>query len=277
MEKQVITLIIGKNSNLSHHLAKKIPNCILISSREISSDITALSAFKDTKISIIFNNFQTASQLNDTDNLEAYTENSILITAKVLDYFKNTLIDKIIYTSSSSVYGNNIFCNETDEIKPLNLHASLKVSNEKMIEKYCDERQIDYTVARIFNMFGGDDTFSIISKILKAYAKNETLTIINNGNAIRDFIHIETVVEAYQRLLVTHNIPIINIGNGRGTSIRNILDFLKNHGIELQTQTLLRDELKISTANNAIMVKLLGHNTSINVENYLLKRLKHTP
>lgn len=270
----MLTLIIGKNSNLSQHLAQKIPNCVLISSREISSDVTVLSSFKDTKISIIFNNFQTASRLNDTDNLEAYVENSIVVTAKVLDYFKNTAVDKMIYTSSSSVYGNNILCNETDEVKPLNLHASLKVSNEKMIEKYCTERQIDYTVARIFNMYGGEDRFSIVSKIINAVQNGQSLTVINNGNAIRDFIHIDDVINVYEHLLQVRNLPRINIGSGNGTSIKNILTFLKNNGIKVITDTQQRDELKISTADNTLMVKLLGRNVFRDVETYLLDKLR---
>lgn len=271
------TLIIGQNTNLTQALLAKLPDAHALSSRKLSKNIECLAPYTNQTINLIFNNFQTATQLNESEYIASYIENSIYITAKVLEYFNKTPIAKIIYTSSSSVYGNNIFCDEHDEVKPLNLHASLKVSNEKLIEKYARNRQIDYTIARIFNMFGGNDTFSIISKILTAYTNNEPLTIINNGNAIRDFIHIDSVVKVYQQLLTTPDIPIINIGSGKGTSIRSVLDFLKNHHIELQTQNLSRDELKISTANNAIMAELLGNNTSIDVESYLLERLKWTP
>lgn len=277
MEFSLTTLIIGQHSNLTQALLAELQDSHALSSRKLSENIELLAPYTDQTINLIFNNFQTATQLNESEHIAQYIENSIHITAKVLEYFNKTPIAKIIYTSSSSVYGNNIFCDEQDEVKPLNLHASLKVSNEKLIEKYAENRQIDYTIARIFNMFGGNDTFSIINKILTAYTKNEPLTIINNGNAIRDFIHIDSVVKVYQRLLTTPNIPIINIGSGRGTSIRNVLDFLKNHQIELQTQNLSRDELKISTANNAIMSELLTHNTTIDVESYLLERLKWTP
>ncbi|MHB8099942.1 MAG: NAD-dependent epimerase/dehydratase family protein [Sulfuricurvum sp.] len=269
----MITLIIGKNSNLTQALSSHIPDCYVLSSRELSTDIDLLSPFKNQTINLIFNNFQTAIRLNETDNLTQYIENSINITANVLDYFKETQIRKIIYTSSSSVYGNNILCNESDEVKPLSLHAALKVSNEKLIEKYSQNRQIDYTVTRIFNMFGGNDVFSIISKIFIAYTQNEVLTIINNGNAIRDFIHIDYVVEVYSKLLTTTDIPLINIGSGHGTSIRHILDFLKNNHINLKTQTLSRDELKTSTADNAVMIALLGHHEFKKVEDYLLEQL----
>ena len=268
--------IIGKGSNLSSFLSKKIINSKLISSREILTNIEELNVLKDNlPINIIFNNFQPATKLNEFVNLENYVVNSILTTSKVLDFIKNNQIkvNKIIYTSSSSVYGNNILCNENDELKPMNLHASLKVSNEKLVEKFCIENSIDYTIARIFNMYGGDDNFSIISKIIKAYKNNEELNIVNNGNAIRDFIHIEDVVDIYSKILDKKDIKILNIGSGNGSSIKNILDFLNNHNIKIKTKNIQREELKISTADISKLKELLKKHTFFGVEDYLKKEL----
>ncbi|MFY9107271.1 NAD-dependent epimerase/dehydratase family protein [Aliarcobacter cryaerophilus] len=268
--------IIGKGSNLSSFLSKKIINSKLISSREILTNIEELNVLKDNlPINIIFNNFQPATKLNEFVNLENYVVNSILTTSKVLDFIKNNqiVVNKIIYTSSSSVYGNNILCNENDELKPMNLHASLKVPNEKLVEKFCIENSIDYTIARIFNMYGGDDNFSIISKIIKAYKNNEELNIVNNGNAIRDFIHIEDVVDIYSKILDKKDIKILNIGSGNGSSIKNILDFLNNHNIKIKTKNIQREELKISTADISKLKELLKKNIFFEVEDYLKKEL----
>ena len=268
--------IIGKGSNLSSFLSKKIINSKLISSREILTNIEELNVLKDNlPINIIFNNFQPATKLNEFFNLENYVVNSILTTSKVLDFIKNNqiVVNKIIYTSSSSVYGNNILCNENDELKPMNLHASLKVANEKLVEKFCIENSIDYTIARIFNMYGGDDNFSIISKIIKAYKNNEELNIVNNGNAIRDFIHIEDVVDIYSKILDKKDIKILNIGSGNGSSIKNILDFLNNHNIKIKTKNIQREELKISTADISKLKELLKKDTFFGVEDYLKKEL----
>ena len=268
--------IIGKGSNLSSFLSKKIINSKLISSREILTNIEELNVLKDNlPINIIFNNFQPATKLNEFFNLENYVVNSILTTSKVLDFIKNNQIkvNKIIYTSSSSVYGNNILCNENDELKPMNLHASLKVANEKLVEKFCIENSIDYTIARIFNMYGGDDNFSIISKIIKAYKNNEELNIVNNGNAIRDFIHIEDVVDIYSKILDKKDIKILNIGSGNGSSIKNILDFLNNHNIKIKTKNVQREEIKISTADVSKLKELFNKDEFLSVEDYLKKEL----
>jgi UDP-glucose 4-epimerase len=269
-------IIIGKNSNLTNQLSSKFLDCNILSSREILSSSKILNELKEQlDINIIFNNFQAAINLNKFDNLESYISNSIVVTSRILDFIKNNRIkvNKIIYTSSSSVYGNNILCNENDELKPMNLHASLKVANEKLVEKFCIENSIDYTIARIFNMYGGDDNFSIISKIIKAYKNNEELNIVNNGNAIRDFIHIEDVVDIYSKILDKKDIKILNIGSGNGSSIKNILDFLNNHNIKIKTKNIQREELKISTADISKLKALLKKDTFFGVEDYLKKEL----
>lgn len=132
------------------------------------------------------------------------------------------------------------------------------------------ENSIDYTIARIFNMYGGDDNFSIISKIIKAYKNNEELNIVNNGNAIRDFIHIEDkMVDIYSKILDKKDIKILNIGSGNGSSIKNILDFLNNHNIKIKTKNIQREELKISTADISKLKELLKKDTFFEVEDYL--------
>ncbi|WP_428026064.1 NAD-dependent epimerase/dehydratase family protein [Arcobacter sp.] len=266
-------LIIGKNSNLSNALVNKMDNVILVSSREITENIDSLLKFKSQHINLIFNNFQPAVMLNDFSSFEKYISNSIGNTAKILDFCSESKvnINKIIYTSSSSVYGNNILCNEQDELQPLNLQASLKVSNEKMIENYCLNNNIDYTIARIFNMYGGNDQFSIISKIIKAYKLEEELTIVNNGNAVRDFIHIDDVVAIYLKLLKVKKVPYINIGTGEGSSVKNILDFLKNSNVNIKTKKVFKNELKISTADTSLLSKQFNYKNFISIEQYLEK------
>lgn len=271
----ITTLIIGRSSNLSQKLIKAIDNSVLISSRELSLDISLLQNYHGKKINIIFNNFQPATELGCFDFLDSYVTNSILVTSQVLAFFHSSAnIVKIIYTSSSSVYGNNIYCKESDEVKPLSLHASLKVANEKLIQAYCLKNNINFSIARIFNMYGGNDRFSIISKIILASQNALNLTIVNNGNAIRDFVHIDDVVKSYQALLTTKDNPVVNIGSGIGYSIKNILDFLYNHDVHIAYDNLFKEELKESTADIRILDKLLGGIDFIDVKKYLIKELK---
>ena len=269
----VFNIIIGKESNLSCRLKKKEVSFILFSSREILLDSSLLNSYKNKKVRLIFNNFQPSTELGNITLYVKYIERAILSTSIVLDSFQPEQIVKIIYTSSSSVYGNNMFCNESDDLKVMNFHASLKIANEKMIENYCLLHSVDYSIARIFNMYGGKDKFSIISKIIKAYNNSELLTVVNNGSAIRDFIHIDNVVDIYIKLLTIRNVPILNIGKGKGSSVSNILTFLNLYESKITTKNILRDEIEVYNADIRLLKSLMNTDDFIEVESYLKESL----
>lgn len=272
----MINLIIGKSSNLSQKLSETLENTFCISSQEIIENVAVLDNFMGHPLNLIFNNFQTAKKLGDVSHPQSYIEYAIYTTSKVLEYIKknNVQVNKIVYTSSSSVYGNNILCKESDELKPTSLHAALKVSNEKLIEQFCLDNKIDYTITRIFNMYGGDDRFSVISKLLKAYKEGSVFQLVNHGSAIRDFIHIDDVALIYRKLVATLSLPLINIGTGEGVSIKNIIDFLKLHHFEIAVESSHKSEIKMSTADNSLLFERLGISSFYRVEEYLLKAIQ---
>jgi UDP-glucose 4-epimerase len=273
----MINLIIGKNSNLSKLLHKNIERTELISSQSVEKELKKLNLHKYNIINIIFNNFQISTKLNDLSSPSNYISRSIMTTATVLEYIKkdNLTINKIIYSSSSAVYGNNELCHESDPLQPLSLHSSLKIANEKLIESFSNKNKIDYTITRIFNMYGGDDQFSIISKIKNSYLNGETLNIFNNGNATRDFIHICDVVEVYRTLLAYKvNASILNLGRGIEISVAQLLEFLEKNGIFIKTNSRARNELKTSTADISKLLDIMGEREFIMIKDFLLEKIK---
>ena len=271
----MINIIIGKNSNLSKLLKKNIDNTHLISSQNIEEELNTLNLSEYKSINIIFNNFQISTKLNDLSNPSEYLSRSIMTTALVLTYIKehNLSINKIIYTSSSSVYGNNELCHEADPLQPLSLHSSLKIANEKLIENFSIANRIDYTITRIFNMYGGDDHFSIVSKIVNAYRDKETLNIFNNGTATRDFIHICDVVKIYKNILYRVNAPILNVGRGIEVSVRELISFLEDNNIYIKTKSKSRNELKKSTADVSKLLSIMGEEEFIRIKEFLLNEI----
>ena len=270
-----MTIVIGKNSNLSNHLIDKLNNSTVVSSRDIMSDVNVLSKYKDQEINLIFNNFQPAIKLNEMVNAEEYTMNCIGVTSKILNYCLtgNIKMNKIIYTSTAAVYGDNKCSVETDELKPSSLHASLKASNEKLIEKFCADNKIDYTIVRVFNMYGGNDEFSIISKILLAIRSNKEIIIANNGNSIRDFIHVQDVADIYVKLIDIKNVKVLNIGTGIGKSVKNIIKSFKKYDANISAKYIFLNEIKTSTANIEILSKLLNKKSFIQIEDFIKQEL----
>lgn len=241
------TLVLGRDSNLSRRLARDLPDVRLHATRDLLAG-APLPLEAGDRVRVVVNAFQPATGLRDVSDPVAYVARSIGATARLLEQLAPYRVEKVLYTSSASVYGDNVECRETDRLQASGLHAGLKVANEALVQQVCADRGIDCTIARLFNMYGGDDRFSIVARIVEAARTGEALTLVNGGNAIRDFIWIGDVVRSYEALLRTPDLPVVNVATGVGVSIRGILDALALHGVHVPTRSVRRDEIRVSTA-----------------------------
>ena len=272
------TLIFGSRSNLSYQLKKHIKNSELISSEMVLNNKNHLEKFKSSKkINIIINSFYPASKLTNYSEPEIYIQSSILTLAIILDHIKRFQLNigKLLYSSSASVYGVNSLCNESDVLMPFSLYSSLKITSEKLIEGFCNEMNIGYIIARVFNMYGGNDNFSVISKIINASLLKKTLHLVNNGTSVRDYIHIDDVVNCYKLMLKSNANGVINVGSGKGSSVKSILEFLKVKGInEINIKNHKKVEVETSVANINKLSDIVDCNNFIDILEYIALEVK---
>jgi UDP-glucose 4-epimerase len=272
-DQPMLTLIVGRASNLSERLSTKLQHCIRIPARNLTQGRLA-PLLPDREYRLVINSFQPATQLQDLSNPVDYVDLSIGVTARVLDAIAGTSCTKIIYTSSASVYGDNVDCKESSLPCATELHSGLKLANEQLVARACQNLGIDSTIVRLFNMYGGQDRFSVIAKILAAVQTGGVLTIANDGNAVRDFIHIDDVVRTYEAVLQARGVPVVNVASGVGVSIRTILDALHYHGHDLVTRSQKRDEIRVSTADVDVLSGLIDCSKFTNVIDYVLMKAK---
>ena len=219
-------IIFGKKSKLTDSLVKKIKNAQVISSTNINLKKIKLRS-KD-KTNYIFNNFYPSFKLNNLNFLEyqKFVELSIQRLIQILSNLNSRNINKIIYTSSSSVYSleENLRISEIDKYNR-KIYASFKYSAEKIIENFCREKNIDFYIMRLFNTYGDEnDSFSFIEKLIKIKKKKLKLRLINNGISLRDFIHLDDVSLIYKKFLNNKYTPgIYDIGTGEGQLIKNLV------------------------------------------------------
>ena len=223
---------------------------------------------------MIVNAFQPAARLGDFSEPVEYVERSLLVIARLLEGLENYNISKIIYTSSASVYGNSSDCCESDRLSADGLHAGLKVAAESLIRAVCEARGINFTIARVFNMYGGVDHFSIISKIISAASQQKNLLISNNGSAIRDFIHVDDVARVYKQILDIQGLPIVNVASGTGVSISNVIDSLSAHGTSLNVTPIRRDnEIKFSVMNVEKLSSFIDIMSFVRVTDFVVREV----
>jgi UDP-glucose 4-epimerase len=270
--KKNINVLFGERSNLSLSLSSVLNNAILLS----GGDAQELLKYhdKDVKINVVINSFQRSTELGDLSNPKQYTEKTLGDLSNIIDVLINIKdsIDTVIYTSSAAVYGKNPYCHEKDQVHPISLYSSLKISSEIMVQNYLSAHRINYIIARVFNMYGGNDNFSIISKLHDCYINNKILTISNNGDSIRDYIHVDDVADIYVKLIRDNSIdfPILNVGGGKGYCLSEILQSLSEHGFFIKIKNNLTSEIQLSVANIDKINCIVDVTKFIDVNDYLL-------
>jgi UDP-glucose 4-epimerase len=269
----VLTLVVGRSSNLSTRLASSLGECILVSARGLTpASLAALIPPDDYRV--VINSFQPSARLGDLSDPVAFVDLSLGVTARVLEAVAGTRCVKLVYTSSASVYGNNVSCAEDAPCQAGDLHSGLKVANENLVRGFCTEQGIDATVARLFNMYGGEDNFSVVAKVVAAVMTGSVLPVANDGNAVRDFVHIDDVVETYRKLLQTTALPVVNVASGVGVSVRTIVDAIRFHGYPLETVSRARAEIRVSTADVTLLSRLVDVGSFTHVVDHVLAELR---
>ena len=267
LDKKVI--IIGKRSNLSNSIKKYLTNSIVLSTNQIKNLEEIL--IKNEISTVIYNTACKSTLINEKTDPTLFSYYSF---GNLSEFIKiclkhETKVEKIIYTSTSAIYGNNNFSNEDSPCKINNLYASLKFSSELLLKRYISPSKIKLTITRIFNMYGGDDQFSIISKIGNAIKKNQSLQINNYGKSIRDFISINNVTEIYKLLILKDFDGIINVSSGRGYSIASVVKIAEEiFQKKLDIEHRKFDEIKVSIGSNEKLKKILNYKEFENISEY---------
>ena len=264
------TIILGKRSYLSNKLRLNIPSTTLYNVNEFKG----FCLNNKQKFNLIINIFYPSSKLSEIKNYHNFFDLSVNNLSSILDKINYKHINKIIYTSSSSVYGSINDHNYLNDINNRQLYSSTKLLNEITLNNYCQKNNIQLIVARLFNMYGPNENFSIIHKLIESINNKKKITLFNNGDSVRDFIHVDDVCKIYRGLLETKKSNIYDIGSGIGIKIKDIVNFLKIPKDKLIYKKNKITEIKDSIANIYKIKDIVSKINFIKVENFFKKEIK---
>lgn len=164
---------------------------------------------------------------------------------------------KVVYASSSSVYGNTekIPIKENFPRNPANPYGQTKLDDELLAESYYKKDNMIIGL-RYFNVYGigqNIDYAGVIKKFLENIDKGQPLRIFGDGNQTRDFVNVLDVSQANLTAMES-NIKngFFNIGTGISTSIislANIIRDISQKPIELIFEDLPHGDVKTSLAD----------------------------
>ena len=131
-------------------------------------------------------------------------------TKNVLEACRINNIKKIIFSSSSEIYGEptKIPIKENDPITPITTYGISKLASEEYIKSYSKSYGIRYTIFRAMQ-----DTQWVLPAFVDKAISNKLIDVHSDGSQVRAFCYVSDVADAFQSVLETANGEIINIGN----------------------------------------------------------------
>lgn len=190
-----------------------------------------------------------------------YFDSNVTGLIHLLRAMAKSEVKPIVYSSSATVYAPNSqsgIYNESDPLEPINPYGWTKFMGEKILQDMEQQSLITPAILRYFNPVGAHESgligehpkgksnnlMPILAEVVTGQRKH--LTIYGNdydtidGTAVRDFIHVMDVADAHVKaidiLLENKKSFTLNIGTGKGHSVKQIIDTYKRvNQIELAT------------------------------------------
>ncbi|MDQ7062677.1 MAG: NAD-dependent epimerase/dehydratase family protein [candidate division KSB1 bacterium] len=155
-------------------------------------------------------------------------------TFNVADACRKAGVQKLIFASSASVYGNahSTPMNEAHPLMNRTFYGATKIAGEQILKAFNEMYGLNYLALRFFNVYGPRQDYrgaytSVIMKILDSIDRNEPPLIYGDGSQAYDFIYVKDVAQAIIRALKADVCDeAINVATGIKTSINELTELL---------------------------------------------------
>ncbi|MDH0659092.1 NAD-dependent epimerase/dehydratase family protein [Empedobacter sp. GD03865] len=194
--------------------------------------------FKEYSFDAVVNMAAQAGVRYSIENPDAYGQSNLVGFLNILECCRNYNVKKLLYASSSSIYGNSSdvpFSTNQNVDHPISLYAATKKANELMAHAYSHLYDFQTIGLRFFTVYGpwGRPDMAMFL-FTDAILNHQPLKVFNHGDLSRDFTYIDDIIQGIEKILEDKNTnekyQLYNIGNSKPVQL---MDFIKE--VELST------------------------------------------
>jgi nucleoside-diphosphate-sugar epimerase len=158
-----------------------------------------------------------------------YVNRNILATQRLLEAVRDAPVRKIVYSSSSSVYGDaeSYPTVETVRPRPVSPYGVTKLAAEHLCELYRANFGTPTVSLRLFTVYGpGQRPDMAFSRLIEAALRGDPFPLFGDGHQTRDFTYVDDVVDALCGAAASAWTGVANIGGGSRTSMAEVIDIV---------------------------------------------------
>ncbi|HRY62878.1 MAG TPA: NAD-dependent epimerase/dehydratase family protein [Candidatus Paceibacterota bacterium] len=210
---------------------------------------------------------------------EETNEANITGTLNVLIAAKDAKVKKLVYSASSSAYGDQKIMPLREDMRanPKSPYGLQKYVGELYSRLFYDVYGLSTVCLRYFNVYGPRQSDEgayalVIAKFLKQKAEGKPMTITGSGKQTRDFTHVSDVARANILAMKSNKVgkgEVLNIGCGSNQSVNKIAKLIGGETVHIPARLEPKDTL----ADNRLAKKLIGWAPKVKIEEGI-RRLK---
>ena len=190
------------------------------------------SIFQSKAIDVVIHLAAKAGVRPSIESVTEYYDVNVNGTLTLLECMKKHEVKKMIFASSSSIYGNNpkVPFSETDTVdNPISPYASTKKSGELLCHVYSHLYNFDITCLRFFTVFGPRQRPDLaIHKFTKLIDEGKPIPFYGDGSSARDYTFIEDIIDgiccAVNHL---HGYQFYNLGESKVITLNQMVEVIE--------------------------------------------------
>ena len=199
------------------------------------------------------------------DDFAGYVEHNVLGTQKLLEAAVNAKVPRIIYASSSSVYGDvkELPLRESMALSPVSPYGVTKLAAEHLVHLYGKANDLSVTSLRFFTVYGPRQRPDMaFHRFLKAVRDGQPITLYGDGEQTRDFTFVADLVDVLQCSLVQGKPGLVyNVGGGQRISVLKVLEAIATvtgREVRIDRQEGQKGDMRDTLADTAQAARDLG-------------------
>jgi len=155
-------------------------------------------------------------------------EKNILSTFNLLECIRKSNVETILFTSSSTVYGEPDIIPTPEDygpLLPISHYGSSKIACEGLLSSYCHNYGIRGRIVRLANVIGPRSRHGVIWDFINKLRTNKNqLSVLGNGKQTKSYLHVTDCIQGFLKL-ISHSskkVDVFNLGNFDRTNVMEI-------------------------------------------------------
>jgi UDP-glucose 4-epimerase len=203
----------------------------------------------------------------------AYTEHNVLATQALLEACVSAVVPRLVYASSSSVYGDTpeLPLREDSVCRPVSPYGVTKLAAEHLVHLYGRNHGLGVVSLRYFTAYGPRQRPDMaFHRFLKAARDGEPIRVFGDGRQTRDFTFVSDVVAA-TRAAADRGRPgaVYNVGGGERVALNDVVERVKRitgRSLRILSEAAQRGDMRDTFADTSAARRDLGFASTVGLD-----------